>query len=94
MLLTPAIALMDRLNYPTKFMLISLVFAIPLFFFVWSNDRQLANQIAADQRELQGVQALLLLRPLIENLAKHRGMTSALLNGDSSFSDKVAIQSG
>ncbi len=91
-LLTPAVHLMGRLSYLQKFALISVLFLLPLMGLFGYTVMNLHKDVLIAQNEGRGVQLLMKLRPLIENVAKHRGMSNALLNGDQSFSEKVANQ--
>src|SRR5690349_23454742 len=76
-LLTPAIRLMNRLTYPQKFGLISLLFALPLglvlvFFIAAANDR-----IGFAQKELYGDAYLRPLRTLLDHTLADQLLTAA-----------------
>ncbi|MAZ90192.1 MAG: hypothetical protein CL693_21370, partial [Cellvibrionaceae bacterium] len=90
--LSPAIALMARLRYPYKFTLISLLFLVPMMGFFYITATALQQKISHSEHELEGIELLYTLRPLIEHVAKHRGMSNALLSGNESFRDKVFNQ--
>ncbi len=83
----PAVALMNRLKYPQKFTLISLIFVLPLiltiiFLFLTINQ---GNEIA--QKELYGNQYLRPLRQLMEQIPQSRLLARDYLNGSSSTKD-------
>ena len=69
MLLSPAIAVMNRLKYPQKFVLISLVFALPLALVMYFLISEMNNQIEFAQKEIQGNRYLRPLRKLLEQAA-------------------------
>lgn len=82
---SPAEAVFDRLRYPYKFALISLIFALPIAFLGYAAFVAYQQQLALADNELQGVSLLRKIRPLVEDVAKHRGMTNAWLNGNAEF---------
>lgn len=86
--------MMGRLKYPYKFTIISLIFLIPLLVFFYTAVSAVNQQLSLAKKELQGVTLLTQIRPLIEDIAKHRGMTHALLSGDNSFAPRVQKQKG
>jgi methyl-accepting chemotaxis protein len=91
-LLSPAVSMMGQLKYPYKFTIISLIFLVPLLVFFYTAVSAINEQLSLAKQERQGVILLTLVRPLIEDIAKHRGMTNALLSGDSSFELRVKKQ--
>ena len=91
-LISPAVSMMARLRYPYKFTVISLIFLLPMMAFFYVSVSGLQEKLRTSELELKGTELLFTLRPLVENFAKHRGMSNALLNGDQSFADKVISQ--
>lgn len=88
-LLTPAVALMNRLPYARKFGLIALVFAIPMAVFVGLLVTEINTTIEFAAKERLGVQYIKALRPLMEHLPQHRGMMNAVLNGNDALRGKL-----
>ncbi|HEB67018.1 MAG TPA: methyl-accepting chemotaxis protein [Gammaproteobacteria bacterium] len=88
-LLAPARALMGRLRYLHKFMLIFVVFLIPLLLLASIELKGLNEDIGFLQKERQGVRYIAALRPLLEHLPQHRGMTNAYLRGDKRFRERL-----
>lgn len=80
-----ALPRIDNLRVWHKLALIPLVLLIPiavlLYFFV---DMQRSN-IATTAKKVRGVEYIQAISPLLQSLAKHRGMTHSLLSGDPSF---------
>lgn len=90
--ISPAITLMSRLRYPYKFTLISLLFLIPMMWFFYITASAGQQKVSHSEHELEGIELLYTIRPLIEHVAKHRGMSNALLSGNESFRSKVLAQ--
>ncbi|MBL4607805.1 MAG: hypothetical protein JKY01_08260 [Pseudomonadales bacterium] len=82
-------SLIINLNLKTKFLLLAGITAIPLifltnFFLVEKND-----QLGFSALEIDGMTYINYVFPLQKNFAKHRGMSAAYLNGDTSFKTKL-----
>ncbi|MDF2656611.1 MAG: putative methyl-accepting chemotaxis transducer protein [Bacillota bacterium] len=85
MIFKPAIAIMDRIKFYGKFILIFIIFLIPLSVFVTMQikDAQETYKIKSSQSE--GIHINIMLRSMTQHLQEHRGMASSFLNGDESF---------
>src|SRR5262245_32988271 len=68
-LLAPGIALMNRLRYPQKFALVSLVFAIPLGLMMYLWLEEIGDRLAFAHKERIGLEYVGALRRLLESLA-------------------------
>ncbi len=88
-LLLPAIKLFDRFHFRSKFIIIMMVFLIPMLLIGYLLSSELLQKIATTQLERQGFEYVAPLRQLVEHTAQHRGMTNAYLNGDKSFLPKI-----
>ena len=73
-LLTPAVALMSRLRYPRKFMLISLLFSIPLALMMYLWLAQLDAQLTFTAQERVGLEYARGLARLLEPLQRAHGL--------------------
>jgi signal transduction histidine kinase/CheY-like chemotaxis protein len=71
-LLRPARRLMDRLTYPRKFLLIFLLFALPLGMTLYLLVGEINNSIRFAEKEIAGVHYLRPLRALQEQVARSR----------------------
>ena len=83
MLLSPAIAVMNRLKYPQKFVLISLLFALPLALVMYFFVSEINDRIEFSRKEIEGDRYLRPLRGLLEHVAQsemlaHNYTTSGL----------------
>lgn len=85
MIFKPAIAIMNRMKFYRKFILIFIVFLIPLSVFITMQikDAQEVYKIKSSQSE--GIHTNIMLRSMTQHIQEHRGMASAYLNGDESF---------
>ena len=69
-LLAPAIAVMNRLRYPQKFLLISLLFALPLAMVMYFLISEINDRIEFSHKEIQGDRYLQPLRVMLEHVAQ------------------------
>jgi len=83
-LFAPAIALMNRLKYPQKFALISLLFAIPLALLIILYLLEANTRIAFAQKEIDGNAYLRPLRQLFEHTLQEELLAHDFVNGDQS----------
>lgn len=88
-LISPAIALMDRLRYPAKFALLFTVVLIPMLLMAGTLVRQFQTEANASKQERNGLRYLAALRTPIEHIQQHRGMTNAFRNGATQFKDRI-----
>ena len=70
-LLAPAVALMNRLSYPRKFALISLLFVLPLALVMYILLSEIDDRIAFAGKETQGIRYLLPVRTLLQHVIGH-----------------------
>jgi len=88
-LFLPAEALMNRLRYPLKFTLITMVMLVPMVLLSYFHVSNLNSEISFLEKERQGIRYINAMRPLLEQLPRHRGMTNGLLSGNESFRPKI-----
>jgi len=84
-----AIQLMNKLSYPKKMLLISIVFLVPIILLINLLFNQLGAGIATAEKEMRGLEYIKTVRQLYQHMPQHRGMTNAYLNGASSFRSKI-----
>ncbi|RKZ85209.1 MAG: methyl-accepting chemotaxis protein, partial [Gammaproteobacteria bacterium] len=82
-------SLMNKLTFPKKMALIAAVFLIPIIIASSLLLSELSSGISETEREQQGLLYISTVRQLYQNLAQHRGMTNAYLNGNISFKAKI-----
>lgn len=81
----PAAKLMGRLWYWQKFVVLTILFTIPVGFALFSYITQIDKSIAFAEKETVGVHYLSPVLTLLQDLQQHRGMASLYLRGDASF---------
>ncbi len=87
--LTPGIALINRLSFPAKFALIFILFLIPIIYVSFSSYTDHQVEIDKTIKEEIGIKYIAAVRPLFEHMAQTRGMTNAYLNGNTAFREKI-----
>src|SRR6476646_8878587 len=81
-LLSPAIALMNRLRYPQKFLLISLLFIVPLALVMALLIAEVNTTANFAQKEQLGTEYLRGVRRLLEDALHEQSVAHAYSNGD------------
>jgi len=81
-LLSPAITLMNRLRYPQKFLLISLLFILPLALVMALLIAEVNTKAAFGQKEEYGTVYLRVVRTLLEDALHEQSTAHAYINGD------------
>ena len=92
--MTPAIGLMNRLKYPYKFGLVSLVFMIPIVVLLYLLITDINAGLEVARNEQAGIEYLKSLRELMADGQKHRGATAGWLGGDQAFASKMTDLQG
>ena len=85
----PAVRLMNRLTYPRKFVLISVLFALPLALLLFFFIVQSANQINFGRKERYGVAYLRPLRGLLQATISHQQLARDYAQGDTSVAQRL-----
>src|SRR5687768_6882699 len=80
--LRPARSLMNRLSYPQKFLLISVLFALPLGVVMYLLVTELNDRVEFSTREMEGNQYLRPLRKMQEDVWQSRLLAAAYAQGD------------
>jgi PAS domain S-box-containing protein len=93
-LLGPAIALMNRLTYPRKFLLISLLFLVPLALVMYFLVYELTDRIDFTRKETLGTRYLRPLVTLFRHAGELRPMARAYSAGDRDLRPAVVRKLG
>lgn len=88
-LFVPGISLLNRLKYAQKFTLISLIALIPLVFLIGVLLSQLNDEHIVLEKEQHGLLVVAALRPLLEHLPQHRGLTNTYHSGKRELRNKI-----
>src|SRR5215208_1458844 len=89
-LLSPAIALMNRLRYAQKFLLISLLFIVPLALVLALLIAEVNTKAEFAQKELKGTEYLRGVRRLLEDALHEQATAHAYMNGDLGLAAELA----
>ena len=87
--LSPGVALMNRLRYGPKFVLIGVLFLIPLFAVATLQFRGATEQIVFNSKESDGVAYITGLRKLLHAVEQHRILSGAGLTGRRGFEERL-----
>jgi methyl-accepting chemotaxis protein len=88
-ILAPGIALIDRLRYPAKFLMILVIILIPMVTMGYLLVTEVEKKVVALEAEHVGISYFAGIRPLIQHIPQHRGMSGGFLNGDETFRQKM-----
>ena len=80
--LRPARSLMNRLSYPQKFLLISILFALPLGVVMYLLVTEINERVEFATREMEGTQYLRPLRKMQEDVWQSRGLAAVYAEGN------------
>jgi signal transduction histidine kinase/CheY-like chemotaxis protein len=88
-LFAPAIALMNRLKYPQKFLLVGLMLVLPLIVVMRAYLLKVNDDINFSAKEQLGLQFDPPLVAFLQLLQQHEALSVAVLNGEDSFKDQL-----
>ena len=91
-LFAPAVALMNRLRYRSKFLLLGTALTVVLGVLLFSVYTLLSRDIQTAQNELNGLQMIKPLNRMAQYMQQHRGLSSGVLNGNEAMKDKRAAK--
>ena len=91
-LFVPAIALLNRMRYRSKFMLLGLAVAAVMTVLNVSVYNSLERDIDTARQELAGLQMLKPMNRMVQVMQQHRGLSSGVLNGNEAMKDKRAAK--
>ena len=81
-LFAPAVAMLNRMRYPAKFMLLGLIAFLVIGFLLVQLTLSLRSSIIFAEKELDSIQRVPTLLKVIELAQQHRGLSSGVLNGN------------
>jgi len=91
-LFSPAVALMNRLRYTSKFFLLGAAVFLVMLVLLFTVYTNLQRDIDTAQRELSGLQMLKPINRMVQFMQQHRGLSSGVLNGNEAMKDKRAAK--
>ncbi|MCE1242712.1 methyl-accepting chemotaxis protein [Oryzomicrobium sp.] len=90
----PAVWLMNRLPYPRKFLLLGGVVSVAVLLLLANLYTTLNGVIDLSRNELGALDTLRTSQTLVQKLQQHRGMSSAVLNGNEAMKADRAAKEG
>ncbi|HET8707211.1 MAG TPA: hypothetical protein VFM46_12990, partial [Pseudomonadales bacterium] len=91
-LFAPSIALLNRLKIPAKFILVSVIFIIPLCITGTLLLRNLNDRLDFTETEKLGLTYFNRHLTLLQRVQQHRGTANAFLSGDATLKPKLRAQ--
>ena len=91
-LFAPAIALMSRLRYRNKFLLLGAAVGVVIVVLLYTVFVNLSRDIKVAEDELAGLQMLKPMNRMVQFMQQHRGLSSGVLNGNEAMKDKRAAK--
>jgi methyl-accepting chemotaxis protein len=90
-LMQPAIRLMGALNYRIKFVMIFLLFSVPLGSLSLQTLSDVRDRTVTLQQEKAGVEYIEKLNPILRKITDHRGRMNGLLRGNTSSRGDIML---
>jgi methyl-accepting chemotaxis protein len=88
----PAVALMNRLRYKSKFFVLGVAVTFVMLVLLTTVYSNLSRDIKMANRELSGLQMLKPMNRMAQYMQQHRGLSSGVLNGNEAMKDKRAAK--
>ncbi|AAK81609.1 methyl-accepting chemotaxis protein [Clostridium acetobutylicum] len=85
----PGIRLMNKLKYSKKFLLIFMVFLVPLVAILTFLINQLNNDVTVSDKQIKGLNYINETTLLLKHVQQHRGLTLMFINGNVTVKDKI-----
>ncbi|KXB29171.1 chemotaxis protein [Dechloromonas denitrificans] len=89
-LFAPAVTLMNRLRYTSKFLLLGTAVGLVMLVLLFTVYTNLNRDIETAQQELAGLQMLKPVNRMAQYMQQHRGLSSGVLNGNEAMKPKRA----
>ena len=80
-LFSPAITLMNRLDYTKKFMVLGLVYLVAISVVAYSLYVNLSHVVQVSQRQLEGLELIKPISKSVQLMQQHRGLSTGVLGG-------------
>lgn len=88
-IISPAIAIANRMSFTAKLFSVVLIFLIPYVFVLGIEVSQSVKSIHQDEMQLDGVELILHLKPIALSVAQHRGNMAQYLAGATDKESKI-----
>ena len=94
LLFLPVIAVMNRLSYPLKMLLILVLFALPTGTVMVLLYQQIEASVEFSKAEQQGVEYLRPLRSTLEHLVTHENLVADIIAGNAELRKELHAEAG
>jgi methyl-accepting chemotaxis protein len=91
-LFSPAVSLMNRLRYTSKFLLLGFAVSVVMLVLLFTVFVNLSRDIDTARQELDGLQMLKPMNRMAQYMQQHRGLSSGVLNGNEAMKDRRAAK--
>lgn len=91
-LFSPAVALMNRLRYSSKFLLLGVAVSCVIVTLLLTVFVTLNRDIETARQEITGLQMLKPMNKMVQFMQQHRGLSSGVLNGNEAMKEKRAAK--
>jgi methyl-accepting chemotaxis protein len=91
-LFSPAVALMNRLRYNSKFLLLGSAVLVVMLVLMYSVYSSLSRDIESARGELAGLEIIKPVNQMVQVMQQHRGLSAGVLNGNEAMKDKRAAK--
>ncbi|WP_239002950.1 methyl-accepting chemotaxis protein [Dechloromonas sp. TW-R-39-2] len=91
-LFSPAVALMNRLRYSSKFLLLGVAVSCVIVTLLLTVFVTLNRDIETARQEIAGLQMLKPMNKMVQFMQQHRGLSSGVLNGNEAMKEKRAAK--
>ncbi|PKO88464.1 MAG: methyl-accepting chemotaxis protein [Betaproteobacteria bacterium HGW-Betaproteobacteria-10] len=91
-LFSPAVALMNKLRYTQKFLLLGAAVAAVMVVLLVTVYNNLHRDIATARQEIAGLQMLKPMNRMVQLMQQHRGLSSGVLNGNEAMKERRAAK--
>ncbi|MCF6209022.1 MAG: PAS domain-containing protein, partial [Ghiorsea sp.] len=85
-------SLFNRIKIKAKLIAVSILSTITLLALLWMVYGSLSKTITKDEMHIQGLEYVVAIRHLMEDLPKHRGMVNAYLHGDKALAAPLRMK--
>jgi len=92
-ILSPGIQIVSRISIAKKFLLILLLYLIPVGYVAYYAINNHVADLAANSEEIETISLIKAFKPVFTNMDKSRGLTSIYLNGNSGVKQKIITNS-
>jgi diguanylate cyclase (GGDEF)-like protein/PAS domain S-box-containing protein len=88
----PAIAMMNRLNYTRKFMVLGLIYLAAIIVLAYGLYTCLNQVSRTSQRQLEGIELIKPISGIVQFMQQHRGLSAGVLGGNTAMRSQLDVK--